>query len=162
MRTLTIAVLALSLAIGTVACAGSAPGGSPSVAPTEAGSHEEDAELIRAAEEELIAALLAGDIDAVGPLLADDFELIDPAGDATSRAQVLEAVESGSMEYQEWTVDSPIEVRVHGDAAAVRFQSTIKVKLNGATIPGEFWHTDFYVKSGGRWLMTWAQTTQIL
>jgi hypothetical protein len=52
-------------------------------------------------------------------------------------------------------------VRLHGDAAVIRYQSQIQILVSGKLDSGRFWHTDSYEKRHGGWQAVWSQATRI-
>jgi hypothetical protein len=88
-------------------------------------------------------------------------ELITPGGNALSKADYLGAVASGAIDYQVWEPDSPIEVRLYGLDAVIRYRSHIEIVGGGRKISGHYWHTDSYEKRVGRWQVVWSQATEI-
>jgi ketosteroid isomerase-like protein len=117
---------------------------------------------LRATERERLAAFVAKDIEALQRLHSDDFELINPGGQALSKRQYLEGVAAGLIEYRAWEADANIAVRVHGDAAVIRYRAEIEISVQGEAQPRQrFWHTDNYEKHEGRWQAVWSQATRI-
>lgn len=121
-----------------------------------------DAEVIRATERDRLRALVQADVERARRLHADDFQLINPLGEALSKEQYLRGIESGEIDYLVWEADSPIDVRVHGESAVIRYQSKLEIVVQGQMVPlGRYWHTDSYEKRDGRWQVVWSQATQI-
>jgi hypothetical protein len=121
-----------------------------------------EAELIRRTEIRRLRSLVDADIEMARALHADSFQLINPTGGALTKDQYLGAVESGIVDYLIWEPDSPIEVRVTGSAAAVRYRSRIEIVVNGQHLPlTRFWHTDTYEKLNHKWQVVWSQATEI-
>lgn len=120
------------------------------------------ADQIRDAERERLRALVGGDAEAAGRLHAEDFQLINPVGGALSKAEYLGAIASGEVDYLVWK-PGEIEVKFYGDAAVIRYQAELQVKVR--SVPdapsGRFWHTDVYEKRDDRWQVVWSQATQI-
>src|SRR4029079_8569605 len=85
-----------------------------------------EADLIRATERERVRGLVGGDASAVRDLHADDFQLINPSGAALSKAQYLGDVASGVVNYRVWE-PGPIEVRLYGLGAVIRYQSQLEI-----------------------------------
>ena len=118
-------------------------------------------EAVRTVERQRLKLLVAGDVEAATPLHADGFQLINPVGRALTRAQYMQALSSGYLDYVAWA-PGPIEVRVHGPIAAIRYRSELQVTLDGQPRPLlPHWHTDVYRKTGGRWQVVWSQATEI-
>jgi hypothetical protein len=129
-------------------------------AETEATTDTEaTAEAIRATERERLKALVLGDVETAAKFHADDFQLITPAGDALSKKEYLDGISGGRLDYASWEPTSPIEVRVYGEGAVIRYQSKIRLAtgFGGSALP--FWHTDVYEKRDGRWQVVWSQAT---
>jgi hypothetical protein len=121
-----------------------------------------ESDLIRATERERLRALVQADVDVARQLHADDFQLINPRGESLSKEQYLEGIESGQFDYLVWEPESPIDVRVHGEAAVIRYQSKLEIVVQGQRVPLQrYWHTDSYEKRNGRWQVVWSQATQI-
>ncbi len=120
------------------------------------------ADQIRAAERERLRALVDGDVEVAGRLHADDFQLINPFGGLVSKAEYLGAIASGEIDYLVWE-PGDIEVKVYGEAAVIRYQAELGIKVR--SVPdapsGRFWHTDVYENRNGRWQVVWSQATQI-
>ncbi len=121
-----------------------------------------EAEAIRAAERERLRSLVEKDIERARQLHADDFQLITPDGATLSKDQYLGAIACGELDYVVFGVESPIDVRLHGDAAIIRYRSTIEVVFHMQRTPLHgFWHTDVYEKHNGRWRAVWSHATRI-
>jgi hypothetical protein len=125
-------------------------------------SHDREIDLVRAVERERLRTLVAADVEAAARLHADEFQLITPRGDSLSKMQYLESVASGELNYVYWEPDSPIDVRLYGTAAIVRYRSQLEVIVAGQLIPRRScWHTDCYEKYGAQWRVLWSQATEI-
>src|SRR5262245_33408058 len=144
-RTLALLVAAACVAL-VVGCGGDDAGDSGAAAETTAN-------LIRATEHERLRALLSDDLDAARKLHADDFELINPAGESLSKEAYIDS--GTAFAYTMWKPISPIRVRVHGDAAVIRYESDLEIFGSR----GHYWHTDVYEKRGGQWQIVWSQAT---
>lgn len=93
---------------------------------------------------------------------AADFQLITPAGRILTKTQYLEGVSSGYINYRVWEPDSEIDVRLCGQAVAIRYRSRLHMSFDGAE--GEirsYWHNDHYELRDGRWQVVWSQATAI-
>jgi ketosteroid isomerase-like protein len=141
----SISVAVFALALVTVGCGGSAS--------TSASASDDTADVIRATERQRLRALLTHDFDTAQKLHADDFELINPLGEVVSREQYIDS--GDAFAYSVWKPITPIRVRVHGDAAVIRYESDLEI--HGSR--GHHWHTDLYEKRDGRWQIVWSQTT---
>jgi hypothetical protein len=124
-----------------------------SASSTTSAATTPDAKLVRAVEQRLLRGLLTKNYDAVDELLASDFELITPTGDVVSKELYLAGL---AFTYKRFEPITPIRVRVHGDAAVIRYEAAIRI---GGGVSGRDWHTDLFEKRAGRWKMVWSQAT---
>lgn len=121
-----------------------------------------EAEAVRQTEVRRLRSLVEADMAVARVLHADAFQLVNPSGGVLTKDQYLAAIEAGAVDYLVWEPDSPIEVRVSGIAAAIRYRSRIEIIVNGQHLPlGRFWHTDTYEKSDNVWQVVWSQATEI-
>lgn len=120
------------------------------------------ADQLRSAERERLRALVEADVEVAGRLHAEDFQLINPLGGSLTKAEYLGAIASGEIDYLLWEPET-IEVKLYGDAAVIRYQAQLQIKVRA--IPdapsGRFWHTDVYERRNGVWQVVWSQATQI-
>jgi ketosteroid isomerase-like protein len=147
-----LAILSVLLVTATVVAGAAA--GAPSDSPSAAG--------LRATELERQRALVDADMAAVEALIADDFQLVPPPGIPLSRAEYLDAVAAGAIDYHAFEPISEIHVRMYGDAAAMRYLAHIDVVVAGL---GHFdtkaWVTCVYERREGRWQIAWEQATAV-
>lgn len=123
-----------------------------------------EADDVRAAEHQRIRALVTGDgdIEAARQLLAPGFQLVAPIGVVFTREQYLGAIASGAVHYLAWEPDSPIEVRMYGEVALMRYRAQIEIVVQGQKHPrAPYWFTDAYEKRDGKWQIVWSQGTGI-
>jgi len=83
-----------------------------------------EAVAVRTIQRERSAALLKVDIHAAGLIHAEDFQLITPLGAVLSKDQYLGAVAAGILKYAVMELDSPVDVRVYGDAVLLSGETT--------------------------------------
>ena len=122
----------------------------------------DDEEAIQATERERLRALVAKDMSVARQLHADDFQLVTPGGTPYSKDEYLGGVASGEVNYLIWEPDSPIEVRLYGEGAAIRYRSRIEGVMSGEHVAlDHYWHTDIYERRDGRWQVVWSQATHI-
>lgn len=120
-----------------------------------------EADLIRNTERKRLRSLVDGDIDLARQLHAADFQLITPVGQSLSREEYLGAIESGLIKYLVWEPGT-IEVRIHDNAAVIRYQAQLELIFSGYKVPiSTYWHTDTYEKRQGCWQVVWSQATEI-
>jgi hypothetical protein len=126
-----------------------------------AASTQAEADIIRATERARLRALVDANMEVARQLHADDFQLINPVGVPSSKEQYLGAVASGELDYLRWE-PGPIDVRVYGDAAIIRYQSQLDNVVQGQHLGlRPHWHTDSYEKRKGRWQVVWSQATVV-
>jgi hypothetical protein len=119
-------------------------------------------EALRETEERRLQSLVEFDMEVADELHTDDFQLINPAGAPLSKQDYIGGLESGFMDYVTFEPVSDIDVRVYGDAAALRYQSEIEIHLSDGFVDmGQFWHTDVYELRDGNWQVVWSQATKI-
>lgn len=145
-----IAVVLLGLAVvGSASC-------------RYASDPEAEADVLRTTERDRLRALVEADVKRARELHADDFQLINPRGESLSKEQYLGGIESGQVDYLVWDPDSSIDVRVHAEAAVIRYQSKLEIVVQGQKVLLQrYWHTDSYEKRNGRWQVVWSQATEI-
>jgi ketosteroid isomerase-like protein len=121
-----------------------------------------EADTIRSVQRERSAALLAANIEAARRIHSDEFQLITPLGAVFSKDQYLSAVETGVLKYSVIELDSPVDVRVYGDVALIRYRVQIEIDVEGQRYPRTgYWFTDVYERRDGRWQIVWSQGTRI-
>jgi hypothetical protein len=119
-------------------------------------------ETLRETEERRLQSLVEFDMEIADELHADDFQLINPAGAPLSKQDYLGGLDSGFLDYITFAPVSEIEVRIYGDAAALRYQSEIEIHLSDGFVDmGQFWHTDVYELRNQQWQAVWSQATKI-
>ena len=122
---------------------------------------QDEADVIRATERQRVKALVDANVEVARQLHADDFQLINPLGGSISKEQYLGGIASGAIDYLVWEPGT-IEVRLYARAAVIRYQSQLKIVVQGQEIPlRRYWHTDSYEKRNGRWQVVWSQATEI-
>jgi hypothetical protein len=139
----------------------------PAVA-TAKGDHSKGAgrsgqvERLRQTEKKRLQALVDANVAVAGPLIASDYESINPLGELLTRNDLLGAVGAGALDFVSDTVTSQIRVRLHGDAATLRYRHTISVALaqvGHLTHPA--WTTALYERRKGHRQIVWEQTGAI-
>lgn len=123
-------------------------------------SKEDEADAIRQLERERLNALVNADVPRARELHSEDFQLVNPRGETLTKDQYLGSIESGQLDYLLWEPVSPIEVRLHGDAAVIRYRARLEIVVDGQRVPeAQYWHTDSYEKHAGKWQVVWSQAT---
>ena len=121
-----------------------------------------EAEMIRTIERQRLRVWVDKNMEVARRLHAEDFELVNPGGMTLSKDRYLDAVATGELGYLVCEVDSPMRVRVHTDAAVIRYCSKIQVTFRNQQFPLHgFCHTDFYVKNANQRQAVWSHATAI-
>ena len=126
------------------------------------GEPRHDAEHLREIERTRLRALAGADLTVADQLHADDFQLVNPAGGVLTKAQYLDGIASGFLNYRLWEPDGAIDVRLHDGVALIRYRSHLHMSVDGADgDTRSYWHTDTYEYRDGRWQIVWSHATQI-
>jgi hypothetical protein len=121
-----------------------------------------EADRLRSTERERLRALVEADLEVADRLHADDFQLIEPSGGVLSKEQYLGMVASGEIDYLVWEPDSPMEVRLYGPVALMRYRSQLDIVVGGRHLgQRRYWHTDSYEQHDGGWQVVWSHATEI-
>jgi hypothetical protein len=119
------------------------------------------ADRLRAIEQKRAQALVDADTATARKLMAADFQLINPAGAPQSREELLGAVRTGALDFLADAPASAITVRLHGDAAVLRYQRSFDLVVGGTRLTHKAWSTELYERRHGRWQIVWEQTTAV-
>jgi hypothetical protein len=149
-RRLTLAVLAaLALATAVVTGSSASPGSSS------------QAERLRAIETTRLQALVDADTATARKLMAPDVQVINPAGVPLSREDLLGAVDADVLDFLVIEPSAPIEVRLSGESATLRYRTAYDVVLGPTHVTHKAWTTALYERRAGRWQIVREQTTAI-
>jgi Domain of unknown function (DUF4440) len=116
---------------------------------------------LRAIETNRLRALVDADTATAGRLTAPDFQLINPAGAPLSRDDLLAGVRGGAIDFLAIRPTPPVAVRLSGDSATLRYQTTFDLVAGGTHLTHKAWTTALYERRHGRWQIVWEQTTAI-
>jgi hypothetical protein len=94
-------------------------------------------------------------------MTADDFQLINPAGESSSREEYLDAIGSGDIDYVRLTPVTRIAVRRSGESAALRYRAAFDLVAGDTHLTHAGWVTVLYEHRGGRWRVVWDQATAV-
>jgi hypothetical protein len=123
-------------------------------------SNQDEADALRHTERERLRALVEADVQRARELHAQQFQLVNPRGETLTKDEYLGGIESGRLDYLVWEPVSDIAVRMHGNAAVIRYRSRLEIVVDGQRVPeAQYWHTDSYEKHSGRWQVVWSQAT---
>jgi Domain of unknown function (DUF4440) len=133
-----------------------------SVGPRSGASDQSTVTNLQEMERMRIRALVDADMRVVDRLHAADFELIPPPGTRLTRAEFLDAVAAGDLDFLAVQPISTIEVRLHGKRAVVWYRSRIDIVSAGeGRFTHEAWHTCVYEIREGRWQIVREQATAV-
>jgi hypothetical protein len=132
------------------------------VASTRGSGHgSSQADRLRAIEQKRTEALVDADTATARKIMAADYQGINPGGAPLSREDLLGAVSAGVLDFLVDSAASPITVRLHGDAAVLRYQRNFDLVVGGTRLTHKAWSTELYERRAGRWQLVWEQTTAI-
>ena len=135
-------------------------GGAVAASRASAG-HDSTADQLRQIERTRLRALVDADTKTAGRLIAPDFQLINPAGATSGRADYLDSIAAGDIDYLAFQPTSPIAVRRSGDSAALRFQVHFDLLAGPLHVTHEGWITELYERRNGHWQIVWEQATAV-
>lgn len=114
-------------------------------------------ETIARCEEELRAAMLAGDVEALERLLAEDMIFVDQLGVRRSREDDIAAHRSGLLELSSLDFRGDRYIRSHGDVASVVVTADVAGTYGGAAFFGTFAYLRLWEQEGDPWQIILAQ-----
>ena len=117
---------------------------------------------LREVERARLRSLVEADMTAANAVHADEYQLITPSGRALTKAEYLDAVASGELNYR---VFEPIsEIAMWGDdrIGMLRYVARIEIQDGDELVQLTCWHTDGYEKRAGRWQAVWSHATRIM
>jgi ketosteroid isomerase-like protein len=92
--------------------------------------------------------------------LSDDYVSTFPDGTVLDKTGEIESVKSGAVAFTE--IPSEMKVRIYGEAAVITGWSTIKAKVKGQDVSGEYRFTHVWIKRSDRWQVVASQVTRIV
>jgi hypothetical protein len=93
-------------------------------------------------------------------VLADDWIGLDFLGTASTKAQSIANLKSGTSTLQSVEL-GPMKVRVFGNTAVVTGSDTEKSTYKGKDSSGKYVWTDVFVNRNGRWQAVSSETTKV-
>jgi ketosteroid isomerase-like protein len=115
---------------------------------------------LTALAKEVDAAFARNDAAFFDRLNADDWTLINPEGEAQSKAQVLKEMKDGTFKVES-SETLEMKVRAYGDAGVVIGRSRLKAMYKGKPISSTDRWTDVYIKRDGKWQCVASQVTHV-
>jgi ketosteroid isomerase-like protein len=126
-----------------------------------------EAELIKL-DRQWAEGVKTGDADAVRRLIADNIVIANADGSTSSKADEIQAIQSGAITMAAYEILEPKATVVDANNAFVTGRGVIKdgrLKLPNSTRPidisGEYRFLNVYSKRDGRWQAVASQTTPI-
>ena len=110
------------------------------------------AEIITETNNQVGAALLNSDTDALSRLLADDYRYVSDAGLTLNKAEVLLLMRTGNLSYESLK-SSNEKVEVNSDSSRAELTATAQSKgqLRHQAFNDTNFYRNTYEKRGGRW-----------
>ena len=112
---------------------------------------------VLAAEQAYVDAMIKRDKAALEKLLADDLVYIHSSSKSESKAEVIQAITSGSTTYESFEFRDTT-VRQYGDVVITNHKATIKTKQTGVA---NLLVTHVWVKHKGGWQFASRQASRL-
>ena len=110
------------------------------------------AEIITETNNQVGAALLNGDTDALSRLLADDYRYVSDAGLTLNKAEVLLLMRTGNLSYESLkSTNEKVEVNSDSSRAELTASAQSKGQLRHQAFNDTNFYRNTYEKRGGRW-----------
>lgn len=119
----------------------------------------QEIEAIATCEDQLRAAMLASDVEALEQMLADDLIFIDRQGIRRSREDDIAAHRSGLLDLNSLDFRGDRIIQFHGELASVVVTTDVTGTYDGAAFFGTFSYLRLWKQQGGRWQIILAQCT---
>ena len=120
------------------------------------------AEEVKKLNEEWMESYVKGDTAFLDQrYLSDDYVSTFPDGTVLDKKGEIESVKSGTVALTEMK-PREMKVRIYGEAAVIIGRSTIRAKVKGQDVSGEYRFTDVWIKSSDRWRAVASQVTRIV
>jgi len=117
-------------------------------------------EQLKKLEMDRAQAVVKGDTATLDRMSAADYTVINISGQLLTKAEILDAIKSGDLKYDQLDNDD-LQVRVYGDTAVITGRTTQKGQFKGQDIGGQTRFTRVYVKQHGNWQSVAFQGTRI-
>ena len=117
------------------------------------------ASAVLATERRWADALVKGDVEALTRLYADDLVYVHSGGNVETKAEFLDRVRKGGLQYQKLELVDP-RVRVYGEAAVVNGAFDVRVIVNGQPMNHRVIYVHVYARKDGDWRLVAHQTTR--
>ena len=118
---------------------------------------ENDEQQILKLFEEGDRALIAADVNELSRIFADDYIQYDESGDASTKRDLLDKVQSGKIRYLSM-ISTGRKIRVLSeDIAIVHGSEEDDVEQNGQRFPVTYIYMDVVAKRDGKWRIVASQ-----
>lgn len=107
-----------------------------------------DPEIV-SCEAQIRAAQLAADVAALDRLIADELLFTGPDGQLGTKAQDLEAHQSGAVRFREHEPEELRVRRVGADVAIASLRARLTVDVAGTVVRGTYRYTRVWARAGG-------------
>jgi ketosteroid isomerase-like protein len=91
--------------------------------------------------------------------LSGDYVSTFPDGAVLDKKGEIESVKSGVLAFTEIPIE--MKVRIYGGTAVITGRSTMKAKMKGQDVSGEYRFTHVWIKRSNRWQVVASQVTRI-
>ena len=126
-----------------------------------AGAVPNDAEQVRALQNDLIKAYINHDIGEIDRILADDYTFVSDQGEVETKGQVIANFKAGGdRTITVYEVHDP-HIRVYGDAAVMVYRYTSTETYKGRDDSGNYVITRVFVRSAGGWRIVSGHETRV-
>jgi hypothetical protein len=105
-----------------------------------------------AAHHDRLNAVLEGDLDALAKVVGEDMIYISSFGKAHTRADVVAALQSGTMKIERME-SYDISTRIYGNIGILLYQADTKMVNGDDIVEGVTSSTSVYELRDGNWLM---------
>lgn len=122
---------------------------------------DQDTRRLKEIQQQLAAAWVARDRDAIERLVAPDWVVTHVAGQRLTRSDVLrDMLESDATRIESMTADE-VEVRLFGETAVVTGRTHARGVQSGATFDVSLRFTDVFVRRSDHWQAVASHATLI-
>ena len=118
-------------------------------------------EEIKKLEAQWAKAYVTKDVAFFEKLCTEDFTFVQPDGAISTKKDNAEALRSGAAAFDAFDI-TELKIRVWGDCAVAVGRATVKGKMGGQDISGEYRFTDTFVKKDGAWRTVAGQATRVM
>ncbi len=111
-------------------------------------------------EQELVNALVKGDVSANGKYLAEAHIFTAPDGTIMNKGQGIADLKSGDLKFKSSKLDN-IKVQFYRSTAIVTYRTADAGNYKGNDLSGQYRWTDVFVKQSGRWQIVAGHGTRL-